>query len=569
MGDVHPAEMILPMTTSPASTGTLLDPGLAAYELLRRMIAGRSPFSDWLPEPGRIPEDLQGDIEFAVQSYQLHLFLAAAGRKYGRDIEKRIFFNLLLWSGVLSGVDLETIESYPTDGEVGRRLSLIDTFLVAKAHSRSASLGVGDPEVHLHMALAVAVMRVFGWPEERQNAFLMLLGECLHRGLIFAQISFNSELDATAGIAENPAWSEQPGPFERQLQRQCGNPLFPAADRMVTGRKIENARKADLRLASQFLQSYKAIHQETVSLRGKKATLNEIFSYLKTTEDLLTDCRVLGAYFSPEEKVLEAVSEAANRLIVEGTKEPRIQDLHEERRALSREQVFLRKMQIAIPPEVDKEDYTVRSILSEDVETISNYGLLVAGLGMSTELARKIVVEAIRDGMDSDVAKKKLDAYAGMQSTATEACSGRWSIGSLMQNMPRCWTKLRTWLYLRTNSRNVYNKNMARDVREQIIRESLLHAKYLSTGTDGPEEIVKLSSWMLGAAYQLKDVTPQTRAEMIDASLALSNGVPVVHCASCGFTIWKHECETVGGRQLCTRCAPSVSQMDGAPFPPG
>lgn len=390
---------------------TLLDPVLTAYELLRRMISGRSPFSDWRPEPGRMPEDLECDIEFAVQSYQLTVFLAATDRRYGRAVSERIEANLLYLSGF--------------DATTGSRLSsLFEAFLAAAAihDPNSDPLGIGDPKVQFHMTLACAVMRVLGWPEERQSALLMLLAECLNRGLIAAQGPFKRELDATGGIAETPGWSQAPGPFERQLERQHGNPLFPAKARVVSPDQVVDARREDLRHAFKFLQPYRALVREGESFRGKLLPVKDVATYLQTARDLLENCSVLGTYFSPEEKVLEAVSEAAHRMILQATKEPRTQDLHEECRALSEVRVLFQKISITLPPGADEADY-LRSILSEDFETISTFGALCGALGHanSLDLARNLLDHAVRDGMDPDVARKKLDAFvrAGMQSTAT------------------------------------------------------------------------------------------------------------------------------------------------------
>ena len=70
-----------------------------------------------------------------------------------------------------------------------------------------------------------------------------------------------------------------------------------------------------------------------------------------------------------------------------------MKELQENFRALSAIKAFHERMHIALPAGVDTEDYVLRSILSEDVETISNYGRLFGQLaGNHFELARKIVV---------------------------------------------------------------------------------------------------------------------------------------------------------------------------------
>jgi hypothetical protein len=401
------------------STQSLPDAGLTAYELLRRLISGRSPFSDWLPQPGGIPEDLEGGFEFAVQSYQLYVFLDLAGSRYGSTVSGSVRDNLLLLSGF--------------DQSAGSRLpALFQAFKAAGAiyDPNFDQLSVDNPEVQFHIGLASAVMYVSDWPEEGKAAVLMPLAECLNRGLYLARELFTKELDATTGIADGFTWSDVPGPFERQLQRQRDNPLFPAMARAVSPQQVVDARKEDLRHAFKFLRSYRRHVKEGLSFAGKILSIKDASSFLHAGVDLLETCSVLGAYFSPEQKALEAASEATLQEILKVTNEPALKDLHEQYLALSRLNGFWKRVRIALPHGVDTEEYCLRSILSEDIESISNYATLCGGFGWvnQVDLARKIVGEAIRDGMDSDVARAKLGAFgAGMHARRTEPRSGRWS----------------------------------------------------------------------------------------------------------------------------------------------
>ena len=305
--------------TSPSrpSAQSLLDPELTGYELLRRLISERHPFSDWaLDEQGRIPEDLEGDVEFAVQCYQLSVFLSITESKYGPTVSEKIRANLLL----LSGFD-ETTES--------RLLTLFKAFRAAGViyNPKSDPLAINDPEVQFHMTVASAVMHDFDWPEERKLTLLMPLAECLHVGQFWAFELFTKELDATTGVVDRFGWSELPGPFERQLERQAGNPLFPAMARIVSLQQLFDARKEDLRHAFKFLQSYKELVREGLSFGGRMLPIKEIATFFRAAIELLETCSVLGPYFSPEARVLENASEAANQQILQVMKETRCEGI--------------------------------------------------------------------------------------------------------------------------------------------------------------------------------------------------------------------------------------------------
>jgi hypothetical protein len=69
-----------------ASTETAqrpIDPQLAAYEIIRRIMCRRPPFNASRPEAGEIPEDLRAEIETAAIAYQLSVYLDLANSKFG------------------------------------------------------------------------------------------------------------------------------------------------------------------------------------------------------------------------------------------------------------------------------------------------------------------------------------------------------------------------------------------------------------------------------------------------------------------------------------------------------
>src|SRR5260370_26372998 len=115
-------------------------------------------------------------------------------------------------------------------------------------HDReSSSRLIDDPQAEFHVTLAASVMYISDWPEERKKYLLMPLAECLDRGRLWAETVFGPQLKTTVKVTDMFEWSESPGPFERQLQRQQNNLLFSPMVRSVSAQQITDARLADLR----------------------------------------------------------------------------------------------------------------------------------------------------------------------------------------------------------------------------------------------------------------------------------------------------------------------------------
>jgi hypothetical protein len=244
---------------------------------------------------------------------------------------------------------------------------------------------------------------------------------------------FKAELEARAQVSKDFEWSPQPGPFERQLQRQQGNLLFPAPVRLVSAHQVSAARLEDLKHAAGFLKSYKHLVQQALSL-PKEWPLKETFDFQKKVIDLIDPCITLGDYFSQEVKTLERIADAIENQVetrMNELHEPDLKDVYKRYRALSRINEFLRRMFIALPPTAQTNENVLRTVLSEDSETISEFGMLCAtgvfGRQDHLQLARRIIQTAVRDGMDPNVSRVKLDAFrAGLESQKAKSGSRIW-----------------------------------------------------------------------------------------------------------------------------------------------
>jgi zinc-ribbon domain len=399
------------------------DPQLAGYDLLRRLISGRPPFNpveEWHPKAKKIPAGFEADVDVAVHAYQLFAFLEMAKCTYGLAISEKIRTHILL----LSSFDANFESRLPTLFEAFRAGIAIHDPESPRWHP------IDDPRAKFHIDLAVSVMYPPSWPEKRKAELLVPVAERLDTGRLWAEGIFGPELKTPVQVADTFQWSESPGPFERQLQRQRNNPLFPAKDRTVSAHQVADARVADLKQVFGFMQDYKPFVRRGLSLCGKW-TIKEASDFLKEAIDLSERCSVLGDYSAPEAKVLKTATEATQREIVETTDDAALQDLWKEYGAQADVGALLQKLTTGFPPGCDADDYTVRTVLSEDLQTIVNYAAICSFSGLAENVrgrAEKIVAEAMRDGMPSGVANTRLAAFlSGLDEGRPKKTSEIWS----------------------------------------------------------------------------------------------------------------------------------------------
>lgn len=396
------------------------DPQLVAYELLRRVVTERPPFKEWRPEPERIPAGFKTDVDIAVHAYQLCVFLVMAENVYGLGVAEKIRTHILL----LSSFDTKLDHRLP---------ALFEAFRTAVAvhNPNSSTLDlVDDPAAKFHSTLAACFMKASGWPEERQAELWMPLGECLQRGRIWAEEVFGPELRTAVQVAGTFEWSESPGPFEQQLHRQQNNPLFPATARTVSARQVTEARVADLRQTFSFMQCYEPFVRRGLSLG--RSTVQELSDFMKEAIDLSEKCSLLGDYFVPEAEVLNAAAESAERLILETAKDHSLEDIFRRYRALSVLGALWQKIGIGLPPGCDREDYAVRSLLSEELATIRGFAAAASFADAYAESLRvraeRIIAEAVRAGMSRRVGNAKLAALRlGLERSRPGNPPGLWT----------------------------------------------------------------------------------------------------------------------------------------------
>ena len=412
-------------STQAASTETAqrpIDPQLAAYEILRRITCRRPPFNEARSRAGDIPEDLEEQIETAALAYQLSKYLDIANRKFGLALSEKIRAHVLLLSVFDPGLE----------SQLPRFLQVI-----MRAEADCAIRSVSEPSDDIFARfcsiLAIFTLIECGCPEERQRLLHASVGAHLGSAYVAAKIIFAPEVEAMNGVSKDFVWSAQPGPFERQLQRQQGNPLFPESARLISADQVSAAHLEDLKHAAGFLKSYKPLVQQALSL-PREWPLKEAFDFQKKVIDLIDPCITLGDYLSQEVKTLERIADAIENQVekrMNELHEPDLKDTYKEYRALSRIGEFVRRMYIALPPTARTDENVLRTVLSEDSETISEFGMLCAtgvfGRKDNLQLAQRLIQSAVHDGMSGDAALLKLNAFrTGFESAKPKPRSRIW-----------------------------------------------------------------------------------------------------------------------------------------------
>jgi len=399
-------------------------PSLGAYEALRKVICERPPLNEWRPKEVRFPEgtpshlktelkpsDVGNAFEPAVWAYELCSYLDLIKKKFGSPVAEKTSEHIL----VLSGFD-KTLES---------RLPILFKAVEAAiaTHDPASSPQFADnPSAQFHLTLAGSILYVSDWPKERKAPLLMTLAQCLDVGKYLAESAFLGELEKARRTVDSIQWSSAPGPFERQLQRKVGNPLFPPSDRKPTDAQVISARVSDLRNTAEFLRRYRLHVQEAMAWKDKMLNLGQVSDFLYRSFDLMESCAVLGNYFSPEMEVLKAAADASKGALAAAVPDAAANEQLAKYESLV---VFQCSTPMIIARTLEElgtatNEEWIRSVFSEDLETIRESGVYAASIGLDLlQDATSNVEVAVRDGMWPDFAKKKLDAFSiGIQEGA-------------------------------------------------------------------------------------------------------------------------------------------------------
>jgi len=177
---------------------------------------------------------------------------------------------------------------------------------------------------------------------------------------------------------EESVWSDNPGCFERHLQRREGNILFPPERRIVSKNEIDEARQKDHLEQEQFAQKVKSFVERSKNHRdkniGKTIKLDRAQLVLKEIQDLLKEAATiggpLGGYVQALENMENNIIEILNKAVPDGA------DLLEQAQSLSisgRIPYFAQTLRNNSPIYKDEQ---IPTLLSEDLETIAFAGYI-------------------------------------------------------------------------------------------------------------------------------------------------------------------------------------------------
>jgi hypothetical protein len=101
-------------------------------------------------------------------------------------------------------------------------------------------------------------------------------------------------------------FSDHPGCWERHLQRQYDNPLFP--HRLITQREVDLAQRKDEEERQTFRQNFFALLQEVATLQAE-VKAETVLKLKKRVDSLYECCAGLGGNFTVEKQGLRKLSE--------------------------------------------------------------------------------------------------------------------------------------------------------------------------------------------------------------------------------------------------------------------
>jgi hypothetical protein len=217
-------------------------------------------------------------------------------------------------------------------------------------------------------------------------------------------------------MLKNIKWSENPGCFERHLQRRYANQLFPADRQNITMEEIETARIKDMADQNRFIATVKNFGSELENMEDENeaSTLKDT-SCLQKIQALLEEAASIGGNIQNAIRVLESTEESLiqnlNRI------KPKSKDLLKRAHSLS---VMAR---VPIIAQLKRKDTPILpseeipSILTEDRETIEVVGFISRSFPdfRPSETDIKLHLEnAIKDGFSRSEAQRLIDIWNQM-----------------------------------------------------------------------------------------------------------------------------------------------------------
>jgi len=202
---------------------------------------------EWRTIEAEITSEAHTKFPMACEFYQLRIFLDLLRQRFG--------------AGVSSLVEASLISVLDVQGKYSG-MNLFSKVMAAISCARELGTiedGPDDSRINMDFQVADQCLRIVGESDEEKQRFRLILAESLTYARVYAEGIFPelvSKIDfdpvsvaflkiETAYKGLTNRWREDPGCFERHLQRMEGNPLFPESQRNPTDEVILDARAKD------------------------------------------------------------------------------------------------------------------------------------------------------------------------------------------------------------------------------------------------------------------------------------------------------------------------------------
>lgn len=169
-------------------------------------------------------------------------------------------------------------------------------------------------------------------------------------------------------------WSEQPGCFERHLQRKHGNPLFPRDARTVNQLEVNRARIRDLEELSEFTERITSVLVKLKDALSENTALDEALDAKLAFDELLARAAEIGTPNEDVSSILQLYEQNIQYILASLHSDPDSEKRVRASLAVSEEARRLYNnpfvAQMKRPDTPIKPEELVPSLISESPETI-------------------------------------------------------------------------------------------------------------------------------------------------------------------------------------------------------
>jgi hypothetical protein len=211
---------------------------------------------------------------------------------------------------------------------------------------------------------------------------------------------------------EESIWSDNPGCFERHLQRREGNILFPPERRIISKKEIKDAQQKDRIEQEQFAKKINSFGERT-EIINENIPPNQASSILQEVQNLIEEAAEIGGAIESYIQVLENtennIIESLNKAVPGGA------DLLKQAQSLSMLKRSPYIAQISRKDSPIHKDEEIPTLLSEDLETIALEGYKSRAFAPdyrpNEAEIRKYLKDAVNRGFSKEAADKIISAW--------------------------------------------------------------------------------------------------------------------------------------------------------------